>query len=41
MSPENAHKLMGFYMEILILGIILQYMVSASLIDPLPTIRNS
>ncbi len=31
MSPENTHKLMGFYMEVLILGIILQYMVSASL----------
>ncbi len=25
MSPENTHKLMGFYMEVLILG-----MVSAS-----------
>ncbi len=23
MSPENAHKLMGFYMEVLILGVIL------------------
>ncbi len=23
MSPENAHKLMGFYMEFLILGVIL------------------
>ncbi len=31
MSPENSHKLMGFYMEVLILGVILQYMVSASL----------
>ncbi len=31
MSPENIHKLMGFYMEGLILGVILQYMVSASL----------
>ncbi len=30
-SPENTHKLMGFYMEVLILGVILQYMVSASL----------
>ncbi len=30
MSPENTHNLMGF-MEILILGVILQYMVSASL----------
>ncbi len=25
MSPETAHKLMGFYMEVLILGVILQY----------------
>ncbi len=31
MSPETAHKLMGLYMEILILDAILQYMVSASL----------
>ncbi len=31
MSPENTHKLMGFYMEGLILGVILQYMVSVSL----------
>ncbi len=31
MSPETTHKLMGFYMEVLILGAILQYMVSASL----------
>ncbi len=23
MSPDNTHKLMGFYMEVLILGIIL------------------
>ncbi len=23
MNPENTHKLMGFYMEVLILGIIL------------------
>ncbi len=23
MSPENTHKLMGFYMEVLILGVIL------------------
>ncbi len=32
MRPEITHKLMGFYMEVLILGIILQYvyMVSAS-----------
>ncbi len=29
MSPENAHKLMEFYMEVLILDVILQYMVSA------------
>ncbi len=29
MSPKNAYKLMGLYMEVLIL--ILQYMVSASL----------
>ncbi len=29
MSPENTHKLMGFYMEGLILGTILYYMVSA------------
>ncbi len=31
MSPENTHKLIGIYMEVLILGITLQYMVSASL----------
>ncbi len=31
MSPENAHKLMGFYMEVLIPGVIVQYMVSAAL----------
>ncbi len=30
MNPETTHKLVGFYMEVLILGIILQYMVSAS-----------
>ncbi len=30
MSPENTHKLMGFYMEVLILGVVLQYIVSAS-----------
>ncbi len=30
MSPENTHKVMGFYMEISILGFILQYMVSPS-----------
>ncbi len=30
MSPESTHKLMGFYMEVLILGVILQYVVSAS-----------
>ncbi len=23
MSPENTHKLMGFYMEVLILGVML------------------
>ncbi len=27
MCPENTHKLMGFYMVVLILGVILQYMV--------------
>ncbi len=26
MSPENTHKLMGFYMEVLILGVMLYYM---------------
>ncbi len=31
MSPENTHKLMDFYMEVLILSVMLQYMVSASL----------
>ncbi len=31
MSPETTPKLMGFYMEVLILGVILEYMVSASL----------
>ncbi len=31
MSPENTHKLMGFYVEVLILGVVLQCMVSASL----------
>ncbi len=30
MSPESTYKLMGFHMEDLILGVILQYMVSAS-----------
>ncbi len=30
-SPENTHKLMWFYMEDLILGIILQYTLSAFL----------
>ncbi len=30
MSPENTRKLMGFYMEALILGVMLQYMVCAS-----------
>ncbi len=30
MSPESTHKLMGFYMEGLILGVILEYTVSAS-----------
>ncbi len=29
MSPENTHKLMASYMEVFILGVILQYMVSA------------
>ncbi len=28
MSPENTYKLMGFYMEVLILGVILWYMFS-------------
>ncbi len=27
MSPENTHKLMGFYMEDLILGVITMYML--------------
>ncbi len=31
MIPENTHKFMGFYMEVLILGILFWYMVSASL----------
>ncbi len=31
MSPQTTHKLMGFYMKVLILGVILQYMVSDSL----------
>ncbi len=31
MSPENAHKLMGFYMEGLILGVNTMYMLFASL----------
>ncbi len=31
MSPENTHKLTGFYMEDLILDVIFQYMISASL----------
>ncbi len=31
MSPENTHMLMGCYTKVLILAIILQYMVSASL----------
>ncbi len=25
MSPENAHKLMGFYTEVLVLGVILTW----------------
>ncbi len=29
MSPENTHTLMEFYMEVLILGVIFLYMVSA------------
>ncbi len=33
MSPENTHNTMGMYMEALILGVILQYMVSTSLIN--------
>ncbi len=31
MSPEDTHNFMGFNMEVYILGVILQYMVSASL----------
>ncbi len=31
MSPESTHKPMDFYMEVIILGIIPQYMVYASL----------
>ncbi len=27
MGPETTHKLMGFYTEVLILDVILQYMV--------------
>ncbi len=27
MSPENTHKLMGFYMEVLILGVSTLYML--------------
>ncbi len=30
MSPENTHKLMGGYMEVLILGVILQYIISVA-----------
>ncbi len=39
MSPENTRKLMRFYMEVLILGVILWYMVSASLMFPVGCIR--
>ncbi len=35
MSPENTHRLMVFYTEVLTLGIILQYLVSASLAVPI------
>ncbi len=27
MSPDNTHKLMGFYMEVLILGVNTMYML--------------
>ncbi len=30
MSPENAHKLIGLHIEVLILGVTLEYIVSAS-----------
>ncbi len=41
MSPQNTHKLMGFYMEVLILGVTLQYMVSASLTLYQPMTANA
>ncbi len=41
MSPENSHKLMEFYMEVLILGVILQYMVSAYLTLYQPMTANA
>ncbi len=40
-SPENTHKLMGFYMEVLILGVIFQYMISASLTLYQPMTANA
>ncbi len=33
MSSENTYKLMGCYTEVLILGVTLQYMVSASFLQ--------
>ncbi len=41
MSPENTHKLMAFYMEVLIVGAIIKYMVSASLTLYQPMTANA
>ncbi len=40
MSPENTHKLMGFYMEGLILGVNTMYMLFC-FFNSLPPILNS
>ncbi len=40
MSPENTHKLMGFYMEVLILGVNTMYMLFC-FFNSLPPIINS
>ncbi len=40
MSPENAHKLMGFYMEVLILGVELQRLFPIGLSHRYYRLRN-
>ncbi len=34
MSPENTHKLMGFYVEFLVLGVILLYTPYSARMSP-------